>query len=293
MRARLKIVFPLLLSTIHFFGVSDLTFADGSILSQNAKDCKEDWIGTVLSRTDAVLDRKDLSYSQQIEEFNKIQSDLVENELFKSLPKFESTFLALSDTILEEMIWSEVEVAVWEKVKAQLEPLRPQVSDETWGDIKEQAAAQVLKQLGHSLRYKVRNPVKKQIEDEIGRQFWNRTWYAISGKVGDRFRSQFEVPIGQHIAKNLEKFALPQAYLDGNLNEMLEPAIHYAFLVNQLASILMRHSEYTDGIRTDLLKNLSNLRDEKAKSILSGIKIPESKDPLIHIQLKLLGRNLK
>jgi hypothetical protein len=89
----------------------------------------------------------------------------------------------------------------------------------------------------------------------------------------------------------LSNFDFSSALRENQLSEELKPAIDYIFVVNQLASISMLHSQ---EIR-QMIESLKNrFTEEQAANILANINLPEAPEGnyLVKTRVDILRRHL-
>ena len=109
------------------------------------------------------------------------------------------------------------------------------------------------------------------------------TWDQVWAQVWDQ------------VNEDLRHCQFASAFEDGNLNEVLKPAIDYAFTVYQLGTLAMRHSEAFKSIHTNFAQFISErITEDQAAVILNGLNIPGAPEGnyLIDTQLKLINRLL-
>ena len=89
----------------------------------------------------------------------------------------------------------------------------------------------------------------------------------------------------------MSNFDFSSAFRENQLSEVLKPAIDYGFMVYQLASISILHSQETRQMIESLKDRFT---EEQAANILANINLPEAPEGnyLVKTQLDILRRHL-
>lgn len=144
------------------------------------------------------------------------------SDLIESLPSYDDKPQQKMTAVLIELeVWELIWDQVWAQVRAQISgqveghvwvQLEAQVEDQVWDQVEDHVRALVEDQAGTLARAQISGQVSAQVRVLV------RTH--VRALVGDQVRAQ---------VNDLLNFQLSPVFEDGNLNEVLKPAIDYVF----------------------------------------------------------------
>ncbi|MFK7826580.1 MAG: hypothetical protein AB8G05_20740 [Oligoflexales bacterium] len=249
------------------------------------------------------------------------------NQLINGIPLSQTPEHKLATIFTELTVWEQIKDQVGDQVRSQVyDKLRGQVNDRVWTQIRAQIdgedESQDVAQVEDHIWAPVEDMVDTQIKARVGLQLWtqvgDQVWRQIRHQLGDHVWAQIENQVRNHIREeikdqvwdhikyqvedlvdaqlkeDLQQFKFEQAYQDGDLNDLLIPAIDYTFAVYQLGTIEIRHSQEFKNIQKRLAQFIGkNMSKEQIKNLLNSIQIPENlENHLIKTQLDFLRRPL-
>ena len=208
-------------------------------------------------------------------------------QILDSVPSYETLEQRLAGVLLELETWSQVHdyvrTQVWDQVEDQFNEGQAKVNN--WIRLNNQ----VDDQLGTrtKVRTKVRDKIRKQIE-QVERQRWfnnnghqggisfEQVEKQLAFNVKNKIRVHVKEQVEDQLGKTLRHFNFASSYRDGNLNGTLKSAVVYSFMIYQLGTLAMRHSEEFKLIKYELTKYIKTIvSEEKIQAILHNINIPE------------------
>ena len=245
---------------------------------------RERVIELVAENTNRIFSDPDLITSgQRIGALNRVHRQMLVNSgLLDSLPRFEDPFLMLANVFMELRAWQQVQEQVGNLIRFSVEAQTPIVGPRVFDLVGGQEGRLVGDRI-------VRDPVQEVLNQ-------------IPQQVGGHARNEIESHIGrvrvdamdQEVESDYRRGLYPRTIFNGGTSpDGRRLSIHHAFLVNQVVSIVSRHSPEMAEIREKLADYLrENLMEERVKEILRGITLRGNEDPLIKTQLDLLRRSL-
>ncbi|NRA47392.1 MAG: hypothetical protein HRU09_20780 [Oligoflexales bacterium] len=200
-------------------------------------------------------------------ELQKFYREIIQiDQLIESIHVDNSPKLRLAGILIELSIWSQLEMRVLDQVEDHVEA-------QLWHSVDAGERAVVMDQVKHQVRSQVRaglaNSLWDRLEAHIEPLVIDRVW----DLVDLRLWVLYEEKIDKQVAEDLRHFQFATAHEIKNLNEVLESAIDYTFMVHQIASLAMRHSRQLKLLQTAVAEGiLEGMSDVTALSLLSSLE---------------------
>ena len=217
--------------------------------------------------------------------------------LISSIPDVTKAHGKLANVFIENEIWKQIDYQVFRLL---VKLLGVKACDKTYDQISFHMSTQVWGEIGDFVDYQIEDLDWDQTNEQLVDAMdyfeelftWEQLCLEVKDQIKDQISNQVWDLINDHVFEQLN-INLRQW---SNLNKSLKPAVDYLFMVYQLGSVAIRHSNQMKLIHSNIANLLKNgITTDKLNDVLECLRntIPKTHEKiLIDSQLKMIHMHL-